>query len=235
MPPEILADPKAWVDTLEHDGVPPPTSEKEVLERLKGRTVLLEIGCAVGNGVIPLLRFNPKLFAIACDISPVAVSLLQQKEEYQCGRCYAFACDVSREEQPGPDHSHLLDVVPKGTVDFVSMLFILSAIDPARHRYVLEMLLSTLRPGGIVLFRDYGLHDLSQLRFPVGHRIGENTYVRADGTLSVFFEVNSLVALFVESGFRCIECKYMKREIVNRATEVVMPRVWVQGKFCRSS
>lgn len=231
MPQEVVSDPKAWVDTLQSVDMSPPASGQEVAARLEGQTVLLEIGCAVGNGVIPILRANPGIFAIACDISPVAVSLLRQKEEYQCGRCFAFSCDVSREEQPSSDHSSLLDIVPKSSVDFVTMLFVLSAIDPTRHRYVLSLLRSILKPGGCILFRDYGLHDLSQLRFPVGHRLGENTYVRADGTLSVFFEVESLKALFAECGFECIDCQYQRREIVNRATEIVMPRVWVQGKF----
>ncbi len=56
------------------------------------------------------------------------------------------------------------------------MLFVLNAIDPTRHHFVLETLRSTLKPQGCVLFRDYGLYDLSQLKFPIGHRVGENTY-----------------------------------------------------------
>merc|ERR1712216_105999 len=68
MPQEVLDDPKRWVESLECD-VDPPVSPCALKEAMEGRTVLLELGCAVGNGVLPLLRANRELFAIACDIA----------------------------------------------------------------------------------------------------------------------------------------------------------------------
>ena len=89
MPPEVLKDPKRWVEAL-------PTDQQEVLELSKQQTVLLELGCAVGNGLMPLLRANDELFGVGVDLSAEAVRLLRSKEEYRCGRCLAFPCAARR-------------------------------------------------------------------------------------------------------------------------------------------
>lgn len=68
------------------------------------------------------------------------------------------------------------------TVDIVSLIFVLSALHPDKFQAAISNLYRCLRPGGMVLVRDYGLYDMAMLRFRPGSKLGERLYVRQDGT-----------------------------------------------------
>ncbi|XP_026172395.1 tRNA N(3)-cytidine methyltransferase METTL6 [Mastacembelus armatus] len=191
------------------------------------RLVLLEAGCGVGNCIFPLLDDDLNIFVYACDFSPRAVEFVKQNPLYCPERCSAFQCDLTQND--------LRENVPEDSVDVVTLIFVLSAIHPDKMKLVLQNINRVLRPGGVVLFRDYGLYDHAMLRFKTGSKLGENFYVRQDGTRSFFFSKEFLAELFEDSGFQCVANNYVLRETVNKKEGLCVPRVFLQSKFTRPS
>ena len=183
---------------------------------------ILEVGCGVGNLIYPLLEEDPSLFCYACDFSPRAVQFVKDHPAYRDGRCHAFHCDITKD-----------DLVAEVTepVDLVTMIFVLSAVHPDKMLPALENIWAALKPGGVVLFRDYGQYDYAQLRFSAGHKLMENFYVRQDGTRAYYFTDALLGDLFRRAGFAAVANDYVVRETVNKKEGICVPRIFLQGKF----
>uniref|UniRef100_A0A2P2JT48 tRNA N(3)-methylcytidine methyltransferase n=1 Tax=Rhizophora mucronata TaxID=61149 RepID=A0A2P2JT48_RHIMU len=118
-----------------------------------------------------------------------------------------------------------------GRVDFVTLIFTLSAVPLKRMPKAIGECFSVLRPGGLLLFRDYGLYDMTMLRFESEQRVGFREYMRADGTRSYFFCLDTVRDLFVAAGFIELELAYCCINSTNRRKGKSMLRVWVHGKF----
>ncbi|PKA45862.1 hypothetical protein AXF42_Ash016888 [Apostasia shenzhenica] len=118
-----------------------------------------------------------------------------------------------------------------GGIDFVTMIFTLSAVPLQKMPYVIAECISVLKPGGLLLFRDYGLYDMTMLRFPPDQKVGFREYMRSDGTLSYFFSLDSVRSLFLGAGFVELELEYCCVISVNHRMNKKMHRVWVHGKF----
>ncbi|XP_061918576.1 tRNA N(3)-methylcytidine methyltransferase METTL6 isoform X2 [Entelurus aequoreus] len=190
------------------------------------RLVLLEAGCGVGNCIFPLLEDEGNIFVYACDFSPRAVDFVKNNPLYSRGRCRAFQCDLTRDD--------LRDNIPEASVDAVTLIFVLSAIHPAKMALAVRNVSTVLKPGGVVLFRDYGLHDHAMRRFKASSKLAENFYVRQDGTRSYFFSKDFLAALFSEAGLLCQANEYVMRETVNKKEGLCVPRVFLQSKFIKT-
>lgn len=137
-------------------------------------SVLLEVGCGVGNFVFPLIEERLNLYIYACDFSPRAVTFVKQNPLYDESKIKAFQVDITTDE--------ILEHVPLESVDVITLIFVFSAIHPDKFISALKRLHALLVPGGFILFRDYGLYDMAQFRFKPGNKISENFYMRQDGT-----------------------------------------------------
>ncbi|KAF7143333.1 hypothetical protein RHSIM_Rhsim05G0175600 [Rhododendron simsii] len=121
-----------------------------------------------------------------------------------------------------------------GGVDFVTLIFTLSAVPLHRMPTAIAACFSVLKPGGLLLFRDYGLYDMTMLRFEPDKKVGFREYIRPDGTRSYFFCLDTVRDLFVHAGFNELELEYCCVKSVNRRKGKSMKRVWVHGKFQKS-
>ncbi|XP_073074804.1 tRNA N(3)-cytidine methyltransferase METTL8, mitochondrial isoform X4 [Manis javanica] len=187
---------------------------------------ILEVGCGVGNSVFPILNTlqnAPKSFLYCCDFASEAVELVKLHLSYRAGQCCAFVHDICDNCSPYP--------FPDGILDVILLVFVLSSIHPDRMQGVLNRLSKLLKPGGMLLFRDYGRHDETQLRFKRGHCLSENFYVRGDGTRVYFFTKGEVHNMFCKAGLDEKQNLVDHRLQVNRKRQVKMHRVWVQGKF----
>ncbi|XP_025900788.1 methyltransferase-like protein 8 isoform X3 [Nothoprocta perdicaria] len=165
---------------------------------------VLEVGCGAGNSVFPILKVlcnTPGTFLYCCDFASGAVDLVKSHSSYSSAWCFAFVHDVCDDALPYPFPDEILDVI--------LLVFVLSAIHPDRMQRVVNRLAKLLKPGGMLLFRDYGRYDMSQLRF-------KKDEVWSMFSLAGLTEVQNLVD---------------RRLQVNRKKKVKMQRVWIQSKF----
>ncbi|KAG1747871.1 S-adenosyl-L-methionine-dependent methyltransferase [Suillus paluster] len=162
-----------------------------------GNITICEIGCGAGNAAFPLLMANknPNLIIRAYDYSTHAVKLVQTNTLYSSppvGKIEAAVWDLSSLDKLPPG-------VEPGTVDIIVLVFVLSALHPDEWGKAIANIHKMLKPGGLVLFRDYGRHDLTQLRFKSGRLLEDNFYIRGDKTRVYFFELDELALIFTGS------------------------------------
>ncbi|KAJ2769961.1 hypothetical protein GGI18_005299, partial [Coemansia linderi] len=134
----------------------------------------------------------------------------------------AFVWDLSSTELPS-------EVAPE-SIDIMLMIFVFSALHPDQWSQAVENAYRVLKPGGVLLFRDYGRNDLTQLRFKKARLLGENLYIRGDGTRVYFFTNEELAEVFGKR-FAIEQNAIDRRLLVNRKRELKMYRVWLQAKF----
>ncbi|KFY32588.1 hypothetical protein V493_00057 [Pseudogymnoascus sp. VKM F-4281 (FW-2241)] len=193
-----------------------------------GPCTLLEVGAGAGNTAFPIIanNQNPNLKIHACDFSKIAVEVMRENDAYNTSQIQADVWDAAGPELPPG--------LAEGSVDVVLMIFIFSALSPSQWKQAVSNIYRVLKPGGEVLFRDYGRGDLAQVRFKKGRYMEENFYVRGDGTRVYFFEKDELAHIWEGgdvAGFEIVSLGVDRRLLVNRAKQLKMYRCWMQGRF----
>jgi len=141
-------------------------------------------------------------------------------------------CDISS----GLQECKITDVIEKNSIDVVLLIFVLSALSPSKMQSVFKTLHHLLKPGGVILFRDYAMYDMTQVRFlsKNNRKLADNYYVRADGTSTYYFTKEDLNSLAQSVGFKNDILKYDTRELINRKRCLKMYRVWLTARFIKS-
>lgn len=164
------------------------------------------------------------------------MEVIRENEAYDTKYIRADVWDAAGESLPPG--------LEEGSVDLVLMIFIFSALSPSQWKQAVLNIHRLLKPGGQVLFRDYGRGDLAQVRFKKGRYLEENFYIRGDGTRVYFFDKDELVNIWSgrhsidvasseesSTGFDVIDLGVDRRLLVNRAKQLKMYRCWMQGRF----
>ena len=181
---------------------------------------LVEIGCGVGNAMLPLLEGGWTCYGM--DLSSTAIDLLRKDERF-----------LSAGDRTDAVVGNLVETVPPFTGTVVSLLFCLSAIAPGQQRQAMLHAAAAVRLGGVLIFRDYGRYDQAQLQLGQQREkcLEDNFYRKHDGTCCYYFDLDDVRSLVEEAGLEVLELRYMRRRCTNRATNQVRRRVWVHGRF----
>lgn len=223
------------------------------LSNLPPYSTVLEVGCGYGCSMFPLLerfQFN----YIATDYSEISLEVLRNHTTFDSiqHRCLVKQWDVTqpftRNDDDVLDHWSRCGVL--GGISCVLCVFALSAIHPALHVDCLKNMKSLLaQPSGsaysscndndhksdsmnqgmrrFILFRDYGLHDMTMYRHKV--RYSDCFFRRTDGTLTYYFDLSYIRCLAEAVGLTVVELQYATVKVENRKQSSIMHRVFIHA------
>ena len=110
--------------------------------------------------VFPLMEAaGSSVFGLACDFSSRALDFVRQNDQFNTNRMFAFTCDIVQESI-----INKLKVITSG-IDIMTVLFVLSALDPNEMQRAPKNLADVMKCGGKVCVRDYAVNDSASLEF----------------------------------------------------------------------
>lgn len=185
---------------------------EEFPELKKEGVRIFEVGCGTGSS-LEQLSGHAQVFGVDC--SSNAVSIISHRKEFASA---SFSAHDATSNFP----------FPYKDMDFVLLIFTLSAIHPSAHEHVLRKIAASLKPGGFLFFRDYARMDMAQLRFKPEQTVEQNTYLRGEGTYAHFFTEERLRALVENAGLVVSDCRNDQKLLTNRKKRLEMQRIWLQ-------
>ncbi|KAG5479321.1 hypothetical protein LSCM1_04577 [Leishmania martiniquensis] len=123
--------------------------------------------------------------------------------------------------------------------DAVLVVFVLSALPTIERMVVaLRQLTKTLKPDGVLFFRDYALPDHNFFRFlaKTDKRLESVAFAKGDGTTQVFFHKQFATELFASAGLVEVDddaskLTYHCNRLVNRKNGKIMDKIFINGAF----
>ena len=195
---------------------------KQLKENKKRRLNLLEAGCGVGNTLFPLMElFKDDVKMYGFDFSDNAITFIQKDSKYKPEDIEVEVKDLVK---------HSLDY---SQLDFVTLVFVLSAISPENHEEVIKKLLACMDSDSYLYFRDYAEFDMAQMRLASrkDSKLKNCFYLKTDGTRVFYFNENYLRELFdkFKGQIEVLKLETHYRTIRNIKRGLEMNRVWIQG------
>jgi hypothetical protein len=228
---------KHWIDSLVLD-----PARNNSHNSGDDEVVVLEIGCGHGCTMFPLLQLLQSNTArpaetssssssssrpqgwryIASDCSAEGLKLIQSHPLFVAHKdnvdLVIWNCEQAIDtcQFIDVDNQHSSDCrqTPIRNVRTAFCIFTLSAVSPSAHIRCLLNIAETLAVGGVLLFRDYAVHDMTMHRHTT--RLGEYLFQRPEGTLAYYFDKNYLASIAAEAGFVVKELEYACVELSNR-------------------
>jgi len=225
----------------------------EISEEHAPETVVLEVGAGAGNTAFPVMKRNknPRLTVYATDFSKKAIEVIKNSEDYgatdMVGTLHASVWDIASQ----PDSETGKEILPEGiepeSVDIVVLIFIFSALEPGQWDQAIRNVWQLLKPGGVVLFRDYGRGDGTRVYFfdeaelrelwaagvtrQISMEDDKTEAAAPDASLSEAVEKLQLDEQSTRPKFKVVNFGVDRRMLVNRQRRLKMYRCWMQARF----
>lgn len=187
---------------------------------------IVEVGCGYGCTCFPIISVYKGKY-VATDCSQKAIDIFDRKVRDKGAQEQITTAVWNIEDSP-------IASLRSYPAKLVLCIFSLSAVNPDKHIQCLQNMRDVLNAetgDAFILFRDYGMHDMTMFRHRI--RLRPDTYMRQDRTLCHYFTLDYLRYLAESVNLEVRELRYATVINRNRKTAEEMRRVFVHAVLCK--